>query len=65
MKIHPVGTELFQTDTDMTKLTFAFRNLRMHQQTYSSGNLSLLVITVYLHSVSIQWSGVNVGHVIG
>jgi len=44
MKIRPVGTELFQTD--MTKLTVAFRNLRMCQQTYSSGNLSLLVISV-------------------
>ena len=44
MKIHPVGTELFQTD--MTKLTVVFHNLRMRQQTYNSGNLSLLVITV-------------------
>jgi len=63
MKIRSVGTELFQTD--MMKLTVAFHNLRMCQQTCSSGNLSLLVITVYLHNVSTQWSGVNVGQVIG
>ena len=31
MKIRPVGAELFHADgqTDMTKLTVAFRNLRM------------------------------------
>ena len=64
MKICPVGNELFQTDRH-DNANSCISSLRMWQQTYSSGNLSLLAITVYLHNVSTQWSGVNVGQVIG
>jgi hypothetical protein len=37
MKIRPVGTQLFHGQTDMTKLTFAFRNFAKARKKEKAG----------------------------